>query len=109
MAQLNDKNIELIDGNGFVDYYSGESNAGPQYKVRLAAYSDATWFNTKELEYLDGELEQWTKGYWHIFILSGFNSIEEAESARIKAVNRGFKEAEVVLDDRGVLKRLNKK
>ena len=100
--------IELLNGDTFVNYYSDEENeVGPLYKVRLASYSDATWFNPEELNYLDGELEQWTKGYWHIFILSGFNSLEEAESARIKAVNRGFKEAEVVIDDRGVLKKLS--
>ena len=107
-ATLDDTNIELLNGDAFVDYYSDEeSNTGPQYKVRLASYSDATWFDSEELNYLDGDLEQWTKGYWHIFILSGFNSIEEADAARIKAVNRGFKDAEVVIDDRGVLKRLN--
>jgi len=107
-ATLADKNIELIGGNGFVDYMSNEGYTGPQYKVRLASYSDATWFDTAELDYLDGDLEQWTKGYWHIFILSGFNSLEEAEAARIKAVNRGFKEAEVVVDEKGTLKRLNR-
>ncbi len=108
-ATLSEANIELLNGEGFVDYYtnSGETS-GPQYKVRLASYSDETWFDVNELQFLDGELEQWTKGYWHIFILSGFESIKEAEAAQIKAINRGFTEAEVVIDDRGVLKKLNK-
>lgn len=108
-ATLSDSNYEVINEGSIINYYSDESedNAGPEYKVRLASYSDSSWFDADELKYLDGDLEQWTKGYWHIFILSGFNSIDEAESAKIKAVNRGFKEAEVVIDDRGVLKRLN--
>ena len=106
-AVLSDANYELINEGEFVNYYGADdSNIGEQYKVRLASYSDPLWFNTSELKYLDGELEQWTKGYWTIFVLSGFDSIEEAEAARIKAVNRGFKEAEVVIDDRGVLKKI---
>ena len=106
-AKIDDANIELLNGDAFVDYFSDEDYTGPLYKVRLASYSDATWFDSEELNYLDGELEQWTKGYWHIFILSGFDSLDEAEAARIKAVNRGFTGAEIVIDDRGVLKRLN--
>ena len=108
-AVLSVANYELLTESQANSVFNSDSyDESAKYKVRLASYSDPLWFDTNELEYLDGELEQWTKGYWTIFILSGFDSVEEAESARIKAVNRGFKEAEVVIDDRGVLKRVNR-
>lgn len=108
-AVLADANYELLAEGEAIDLFTEDDLLGaPEYKVRLASYSDPLWFDTKELQYLDGELEQWTKGYWTIFILSGFQDLERAEAARIKAVNRGFKEAEVVVDDRGILKKVNK-
>jgi tetratricopeptide (TPR) repeat protein len=108
-AVLSNTNFELLGDTNVINYYENKENeAGSEYKIRLASYSNPLWFDTKELKHLEGSLEQWTKGHWTIFILSGFDSLEKAESARIKAVNRGFKEAEVVIDDRGVLKRLNR-
>lgn len=109
-AVLNNSNYELLgNGGNTTNYYEASpDDFKSEYKVRLASYSDPKWFNVNELQYLDGDLEQWTKGYWTIFILGGFDSLEEAEAARIKAVNRGFNQAELVVDDRGVLKRVSK-
>lgn len=78
---------------------------GNKYKVRLASYEDPIWFDVNKIKDL-GRIEQWTKGGWTIFILAGYNNIEEAKKAQIQASNRGFKSAEVVIDNGGILERL---
>lgn len=77
------------------------------YKVRLASYEDPIWFDSKKVKDI-GEIEQWSKGFWTIFVLSGYADFAEAEKARIKAVNRGYKDAEVVIDNGGIIERLKK-
>lgn len=77
------------------------------YKVRLASYEDPIWFDLKKVSDL-GHIEQWSKGTWTIFILSGFKNFQEAELARIKSVNRGFASAEVVVDNGGVIESIKK-
>lgn len=81
--------------------------ANNRYKVRLASYEDPIWFDVNKVKDL-GRVEQWTKGDWIIFILAGFNNLEEAKNAQIQAINRGFKTAEVVVDNGGILERLKK-
>lgn len=76
-----------------------------KYKVRLASYEDPIWFDVNKVKDL-GRIEQWTKGGWTIFILAGFNDLEEAKKAQIQSLNRGFKTAEVVIDNGGILERL---
>lgn len=78
---------------------------GGKYKVRLASYEDPIWFDINKVKDL-GRIEQWTKGSWTIFVLAGYNNIDEAKDAQIKALNRGFKTAEVVIDTGGILERL---
>lgn len=78
---------------------------GQEYKIRLASYEDPIWFDSSKIKDL-GQLEQWSKGSWTIFILSGFDSFEEAEATRIKAINRGYADAEVVIDNQGIIERL---
>ena len=78
-----------------------------EYKVRLVSYEDPIWFESGKVKDI-GKVEHWKKGTWTIFILSGFKTYEEAENARIKAVNRGFKDAEVVIDNGGIIERLKK-
>lgn len=75
------------------------------YKIRLASYQDPLVFDIQSVNDL-GKVEQWTKKGWTIFVLSGFRTLEDAESARIKAANRGFSSAELVIDKDGVLERL---
>lgn len=77
------------------------------YKVRLASYEDPIWFDSKKVSDI-GKLEQWSKGTWTIFVLSGFKNYEEAEKARIKSVNRGFGGAEVVVDNGGIIETIKK-
>lgn len=82
-------------------------NGTSRYKVRLASYEDPKFFDLSRADDL-GRIEQWTKGGWTIFLTSGYQDLEEAEAARRKAVNKGFRDAEVVLDNDGILERLKK-
>lgn len=101
--------MELFIAGKEYDYnganYSTPRNQGTKYKVRLASYEDPIWFDIKSAKEL-GEIEQWTKGTWTIFILSGFRDVEEAHKAKIRAINRGFADAEVVIDNGGILERI---
>ena len=78
---------------------------GGKYKVRLASYEDPIWFDINKVKDL-GRIEQWTKGTWTIFILAGYENLDQAKDAQIQALNRGFKTAEVVIDNGGILERL---
>jgi len=77
------------------------------YKVRLASYEEPQFFDLASVKDL-GKIEQWTKKGWTIFVLSGYRSLDDAESARVKAINRGYVSAELVIDNGGVLERLVK-
>lgn len=87
------------------DYSNYEANTGPLYKVRLASYENPIWFDIEKARTL-GNIEQWTKGGWTIFVLGGFNDWSDAESAKNLAVSKGFMDAEVVLDNGGILEKL---
>lgn len=87
------------------DEFTLHNTARNSYKIRLASYEDPIWFDIEKAKQL-GNIEQWTKGNWTIFLLGGYNSYETAEQARIKAVNRGFTDAEIVIDNNGILERL---
>jgi tetratricopeptide (TPR) repeat protein len=95
-GNLNSKNVELAKQN---------TKGGSKYKVRLASYEDPTWFDIEKVKDL-GRIEQWTKGGWTIFVLAGFSDLEEAKQAAMSANNRGYKTAEVVIDNGGILERL---
>ena len=106
---LGSADMELFIAGKEYDYngsnYTTPRSQGTLYKVRLASYEDPIWFDIKSAKEL-GEIEQWTKGDWTIFILSGFQDIEEAHASKIKAINRGFPDAEVVIDNGGILERI---
>lgn len=87
------------------DEYSLHNTARNSYKIRLASYEDPIWFDIEKAKKL-GKIEQWTKGSWTIFILGGYNTYEDAEKTRIMAVNKGFTDAEIVIDNNGILQRL---
>ena len=114
--QLNSSELELVVASeaqsNFDSYTSKPATTKPysapkssNYKIRLASYEDPIWFDIAKAKGL-GQIEQWTKGGWTIFILSGYTNYDEAESARIRAVNQGFADAEVVIDNNGILERL---
>lgn len=99
-------NYEIVGGGaqtrGFIDDFNPTSN----YKVKLASYLDPLQFQVENVLDL-GQIEQWTKGKWTIFILGGFETIDDAKKARRSAMNRGFADAELVEDDAGILKKVS--
>ena len=102
--------LELIASPFSNDIYQEDntfvsSKKTSDYKIRLASYTDPLWFDAESVADL-GEIEQWTKGQWTIFVLSGYTNIEEAKKAQIKAINRGFSDAHVVIDNEGILEKL---
>jgi tetratricopeptide (TPR) repeat protein len=84
-----------------------EPSSDREYKVRLGSFEDPIWFDSKKVKDL-GKVEQWTKGAWTIFILSGYKDYSAADQARIQAINRGYTDAEVVVDNGGIIERLKK-
>jgi len=82
------------------------SSSSASYKIRLDSYQDAVWFSSAAVDDL-GRIEQWTKGSWTIFVLSAYNSLEEALRIKNIAIDRGFANAEVVLDNNGMLEKVN--
>jgi len=109
-APINTNSMELI-------YTTGESHTSApvtssgvvtkDYKIRLVSYEDPTWFDLKTVDDL-GTIEQWSKGTWTIFVLSGFKTYEDAEAAKIKAFNRGYVDSVIVVDNNGVLEKINR-
>ncbi len=76
-----------------------------KYKVKLASYEDPIWFDISKVKDM-GNIEQWTKGSWTIFVLSGYANLAEAQAAKRAAINRGFSDAYVVIDKGGILEKL---
>lgn len=115
---LNTSSMELVlsefDNDGYRasgdnTSFGEKANDIPRlsYKVRLASYEDPIWFDIDKARKL-GRIEQWTKGKWTIFILTGFNSYEDAVQGLYKAESHGFNDAEVVIDNNGILERIKK-
>ena len=74
--------------------------------MRVVSYQYPSKFNTADIADL-GRIEHWTKREWRIILLSGFRTLEDANSAIIKLKNRGYDDAYVVKDENGQLKSLN--
>lgn len=111
---MNNADMELVQtSNGAADRFTSngssyESNGSvSNYKIRLAAFENPLWFDVNEVKDL-GTIEQWSKGSWTIFILSGYGSLEATQSALLKAKNRGYQDAEIVIDNNGILERLTR-
>ncbi len=79
-------------------------NPSTSFKVKLASYNNPLNFDIDKAIDL-GRLEQWTKGSFTIFILGGYESYEAAVKAKNAAIKRGFKDAELIEDDNGIIKR----
>jgi len=117
-SALSDSSLELLAGAN-TSYNPTTSDYAPsevvlkhtspthEYKVRLASYSDPNWFDVNSVKDI-GTIEQWSKKNWTIFVLSGYNSKAAAKRALQLAKGKGFKDAYVVLDDRGILKKVDK-
>ena len=104
---LNSSELELLESSytfGNNEKYSKPAEVG-NYKIKLAAYTNPLYFDVNKVKDL-GVIEQWSKGKWTIFILSGYTGLSDAEVAMRKARNRGYTTAEVVLDEGGILSRV---
>lgn len=106
--------LELVESGGSANRNNASVNPSTvydvpatvsDYKVRLASYTDPLWFDLGSVQDL-GELEQWTKGEFTIFVLSGYPSLEGAQKAMRSAKNRGYKDAHIVIDNDGYLEKL---
>jgi cell division protein FtsN len=86
-------------------YETASTEVYGNYKVRLAAYSDAKNFDDSQVRNL-GTIEHWRKKGWTIVVLSGFESLSSAQAAKSKVASYGFKDAYIVIDDNGVLKKV---
>lgn len=116
---LNSASLELVSSSNNSTNYDTTNSAStvvqsPTYtpsgtrgnfKVRLASYTDPLWFDASSVKDI-GEIEQWTKGSFTIFILSGYSTFDEANRALIKAVNRGYSDAHLVEDRNGFLEKV---
>lgn len=102
LVTVSDTNSSKVRNSNF----RTDETTGTNYKIRLASYEDPIWFDISKVNDI-GVIEQWSKGEWTIFVLSGYSSMEEAEVARVAAMNRGFPDAKVVLDRNGVLEKLD--
>lgn len=114
-SQINAPDLELVHtGSHYIQPINDNmtskgtsvSSSSAKYKVRLESNQNAVWFDSDKVEDL-GEIEQWTKGTWTIFVLSSYNSLEEASRVRDLAMKRGFHQAEVVLDNNGILEKVS--
>ena len=81
---------------------SGDKN----YKIRLAAVKETKWADDSKIKNL-GTIETRPRGEWTILLLSGFDNLSEARSALEQAKSAGFKDAYVVTDNNGELKRVD--
>jgi len=108
---LNTNRMELVElshqtTDNYQDSgYNTNTTTGVNYKIRLASYEDPIYFDIEKVNDL-GVIEQWSKGDWTIFVLSGFNSLAEAEMAKLNVENRGFSGAELVVDRNGILEKI---
>lgn len=102
--------LELVNVGSSKTYYEGDyipSNTVSNYKIRLASYTDPLWFDSGSVKDV-GEIEQWTKGDFTIFVLSGYKNAADAEAALIKVINRGYTEAHLVEDVNGYLQKVQR-
>jgi len=100
LIEVSEKTVQNYAMNGFPT----DETTGVNFKVRLASYEDPIWFDANSVKDI-GIIEQWSKDQWTIFILGGYNSLDQAEKAKLIAQNRGFRDAEIVLDRNGILER----
>ena len=101
---LNTKELELLESSytfNNTEKYEKPAQVG-NYKIKLAAYTNPLYFDMNKVKDL-GVIEQWSKGKWTIFILSGYTSFDDASEAILKVKNRGFASAEIVVDQDGIL------
>jgi hypothetical protein len=76
-----------------------------EYKVRIASYLHPGAFNTADVEQY-GTLESYRKGEWTIMMIGGIKKASEAKRIRDLVIQKGYKDAAVVVDNEGILEEL---
>ena len=83
----------------------GEIDAIGRYKVQLAAYSNLKYFDDSKIKNL-GVIEEQKKGSLTVKYIGGFDTLSEAQYALRKAQQAGFRDAYVVENINGLLKKV---
>lgn len=76
-----------------------------RYMVRLATYKNAKFFDDSVVSTF-GKVVERLKGNMTIKLLAGYANRADAEKARLKAIESGFKGAHIVIEENGELKKI---
>ena len=92
-------------------YNNGNSNTNTSnnlgtYVVRLGAYSNPKKSFNRDSVLDIGQIAEQYKGQFTIILLTGYNSLDHAQRALVKAKQRGFKDAYIAQDVNGVLQKV---
>jgi|APTNR8051073442_1049403.scaffolds.fasta_scaffold00247_31 hypothetical protein len=92
-------------GGDLIPKNPGISPTYGQYKVQLAAYSNLKNFDAAKAEKI-GTVEERKRGTLTIKYIGGLTSLSAAQQALTKAKASGFKDAYIVVDENGELKKV---
>ena len=73
-----------------------------EYKVQLVSYLHPGGFNPSDVEKY-GPLESYRKGEWTIMLIGGFKTKADAEKIKDIVMEKGYKDAKIVMDQDGIL------
>ena len=82
------------------------SNSIGTYVVRLGAYSNPQKSFNRDSVIDIGQIAEQYKGQFTIILLTGYNSLDQAQRALAKAKERGFRDAYIAEDVNGVLQKV---
>ena len=85
---------------------SNTSNSIGTYVVRLGAYSNPKKSFNRDSVLDIGQIAEQYKGQFTIILLTGYNSLPQAQRALAKAQQRGFTDAYIAQDVNGVLQKV---
>ena len=80
-------------------------NESGKYMIRLATYKNAKFFDDSVVSTFGNVVERF-KGSMTIKLLAGYMNRADAEKARLKAIESGFKGAHIVIEEDGDLKKI---
>lgn len=84
----------------------GTTATAKRYKIQLAAYRNVNYFDDSKISGL-GTIEEIKKGNFTVKILAGFDALQEANQVLREVKAAGFKDAYIVEDINGTLKKVN--
>ena len=80
-------------------------NENGKYMIRLATYKNAKFFDASKVSAFGNVVERF-KGNMTIKLLAGYMNRADAEKAKLKAIESGFKGAHIVIEEDGDLKKI---